>query len=285
MSFHKKPATYVSHVHLNVQNLDRALHFYREVIGFSVLSQKGNMAELTADGKHALVTLEQPEDAVPKPRRTTGLYHFALLLPTREHLAQIVLHLAERDIPLGSADHLVSEALYLHDPDGNGIEIYRDRDPSEWEWQNREVSMTVDPLDFRDLLDGVRRQPWDGLPPETIMGHIHLHVARLDEAETFYADGLGFEVVNRYGGHALFVSTGNYHHHIGLNVWNGIGAPAPPENSVGLHEYTIVFPDAEARGKAVDRIRALGAVVTETDGLMRTADPSGNRIVLVVEQA
>jgi catechol 2,3-dioxygenase len=270
-------------VHLKVQNLDRALHFYREIIGFSVLSRQGNMAELTADGRHALVTLEQLDDAVPKPRRTTGLYHFALLLPSREHLAQIVLHLAERDIPLGSADHLVSEALYLYDPDGNGIEIYRDRDPSEWVWQNREVSMAVDPLDFRDLLGGVRRQPWGGLPPETIMGHIHLYVARLDEAERFYADGLGFEVVNRYGGHALFVSTGNYHHHIGLNTWNGIGAPAPPENSAGLREYTIVYPDSEARGKAIDRIKALGAVVAEKDGLMRTADPSGNRIVLAVE--
>ena len=120
---------------LEVQDLDRALRFYQEVIGFNVLALKGNIAELTANGKRALITLEQPENAAPKPRRTTGLYHFALLLPSREHLAQIVLHFAEHDIPLGSSDYLVSEALYLHDPDGNGIEIYRDRDPSEWQWR------------------------------------------------------------------------------------------------------------------------------------------------------
>lgn len=284
MSFHKSPNTHINHVHLYVEDLDRSLRFYQEIIGFQVLAREGRSAALTADGKRALVTVEQPEGVVPKPRRTTGLYHYALLLPSRDHLAQIVLHLAEHGVPLGSADHLVSEALYLNDPDGNGIEIYRDRDPAEWQWSGDEVRMTTDPLDFHGLLRGVEKQPWDGLPADTIMGHIHLHVSRLEEAERFYVDGLGFDVVNRYGGQALFLSTGNYHHHIGLNTWVGVGAPAPPANSAGLHVYTMVYPDAAAREQAISRLQALGAAVTESDGRMLTADPSGNRIRLAVEQ-
>lgn len=284
MSFHKRPNTYVNQVHLYVQDLARSLRYYQEVIGFKVLSSSGNTAELTADGKTVLVKLEQPADVTAKPKRTTGLYHYALLLPSRADLAQIVLHFAELGIPLGSADHLVSEALYLNDPDGNGIEIYRDRDPSEWNWRNDEVNMTTDPLDFRGLLAGVEQQPWEGLPAGTIMGHLHLHVSRLDMAETFYVKGLGFQVVNRYGGQALFVSTGGYHHHIGLNTWNGVGAPPPPANSTGMHACTMVYPDEAARARAIERLTELGAKVSEQEGAYLTADPSGNRIRLIIEE-
>lgn len=284
MPFHKSPNTYVNHVHLHVQDLARSLKYYQDVIGFKVLSTTGNTAELTADGKTVLVTLEQPADVMAKPKRTTGLYHYALLLPSRADLAQIVLHFAELGIPLGSADHLVSEALYLNDPDGNGIEIYRDRDPSEWNWHNDEVNMTTDPLDFRGLLAGVEQRPWPGLPAGTIMGHIHLHVSRLDMAETFYTKGLGFNVVNRYGGQALFISTGDYHHHIGLNTWNGVGAPTPPANSAGLRSYTMVYPDEGTRAEAIARLGELGAEVKEKEGEYHTADPSGNRIRLILER-
>ena len=280
--FHQAPCTYVGRVNLKVRDLERALWFYREVIGFGVLVQTGGTALLTADGKTALLALEQPADVVPKREGTTGLYHFALLLPNRTDLARIVVHFARIGLRFGHSDHLVSEALYLSDPDGNGIEIYRDRDPSEWNWKNGEVEMAVDPLDFRDLLSEADDRPWDGLPAGTRMGHIHLHVAELGAAERFYADGLGFEVVNRFGTQALFLSTGSYHHHIGLNTWNGVGAPRPAANSVGLRSFTLVYPGETARERAVENLRKLGVDVTEEDGMYAADDPSGNRVLLTV---
>lgn len=280
--FHRKPSTYVGQVNLKVQDLDRSLRFYQEIIGFKVLEQTEKWASLTADGKTVLLSIEQPDDVIPMQGRTTGLYHYALLLPTRTDLARIVQHFAHIGLRLGSSDHLVSEALYLSDPDGNGIEIYRDREPSEWKWNQGEVEMTTDYLDFRDLLAGVEQQAWNGLPADTIMGHIHLHVSELNQTEQFYTKGLGFEVVNRYGGQALFISSAQYHHHIGLNTWNGVGAPKPPENSVGLKSFTIHYPNDEARERAVNNIQNMGATVTEENGVFATNDPAGNRILLVV---
>lgn len=283
MQFHRAPHIFVSHVELKVEHLERAKRFYRDGIGFRVLAEDDRRVELTADGKTPLLTLIQLADVIPKRGRTTGLYHFALLLPTRTDLARMVMHLAEWGIPLGSSDHLVSEALYLNDPDGNGIEIYRDRDPAEWEWvlDGREVRMAVDPLDFHDLLAGVSRE-WHGLPAGTLLGHIHLHVADLAAAERFYVEGLGFDVVNRYGRQALFLSTGRYHHHIGLNTWNGVGAPRPPANSVGLEAFTLQFPDEDRRSRALLQLEQLGAAVTERNGQYMTEDPSGNRIRLAL---
>jgi catechol 2,3-dioxygenase len=250
------------------------------VIGFQILSRSERTADLTADGRTALLTLEQPEGIVEKKRRTTGLYHFALLLPSRADLAQFVLHLASLDVPLGSADHLVSEAIYLSDPDGNGIEVYRDRDPSTWTWDDLEVRMATDPLDFRDLLKGVKDRTWQGLPQGTVMGHIHLHVAELAQTEVFYR-ALGFEVVSRFGPQALFVSNGKYHHHIGLNTWNGIGAPRPSASSVGLKWFDVIYPDDAARGQAVANLRQLGIAVAEEEAGWMVEDPSGNHIRLI----
>lgn len=282
MSFHRGPNTYVGQVNFKVQSLERALKFYQEVIGFKVLEQTERKAELTADGKTVLLSIEQPDNVEPKQGRTTGLYHFALLLPTRSDLAHIVQHFTNIGLRFGSSDHLVSEALYLSDPDGNGIEIYRDRDPSEWNWKHGEVGMAVDPLDFKDLLSGVEQQPWQGLPADTVMGHVHLHVSELAKTEDYYTKGLGFEVVNRFGTQALFISTGNYHHHIGLNTWNGVGAPKPAENSVGLQSLHIIYPDDAARDRAVTNLKNMNAPVSEENGAFATSDPSGNRILLLV---
>ncbi|MBG9544359.1 glyoxalase [Cytobacillus firmus] len=282
MNFHQKPITFVAQVNIKVQDLQRSLAFYKEVIGFKVLSKTDRTAELTADGKTALLRIEQPENAEPKMGRTTGLYHFALLLPKRSDLAKIVRHFVEIGLQFGSSDHLVSEALYLSDPDGNGIEIYIDRSPSDWTWKNGEVMMTVDPLDFPDLISIGQQQSWKGLPAGTVMGHIHLHVAELANTEKFYTEGLGFEAVCRYGTQALFISSGKYHHHIGLNTWNGVGAPQPSENSVGLQSFKLIFENEAAINQAVENLKKLGVAAAVENNKVITEDPSGNRIILGV---
>jgi catechol 2,3-dioxygenase len=283
MGFHSKPTTFVGHVKIKVENLERSLKFYQEVIGFDVLEQTDSMAKLTTDGKTSILSLVQPINAIPKQGRTTGLYHFAILLPERSDLANIVVHFVNKGIRFGSSDHLVSEALYLDDPDGNGIEIYIDRDPSEWSWHSEEVEMTVDPLDFENLLTTVSPgKSWLGMPEGTVMGHIHLHVSELKKTEEFYVKGLGFDVVNRYGTQALFLSTGKYHHHIGVNTWNGAGAPAPADNSVGLESFILILPNEEARNRCVSNLKQIGANVTEENNTFITYDPSGNRIVLAL---
>lgn len=280
MSFHQKPTIYVNHVQLKVQDLERSISFYQNVIGFNVLKQTRNTAQLTADGETVLVTLEQPENVTPKEGRTTGLYHFALLLPERSDLAKIVQHFQRHGVQFGSSDHLVSEALYLSDPDQNGIEIYVDRDPSLWTWKHNEVEMEVDPINFTDLLATSTNESWSGLPATTIMGHIHLHVADLQTAEAFYTKGLGLETVSRLGSQALFLSDGKYHHHIGMNVWNGVGAPPPAPRSVGLGSFTLLFPTKEKVEQVVDQLKGLGVEVMEADGGYVTADPSGNGVLL-----
>lgn len=282
MNFHKEPNTYVGQVNLKVQNVERALKFYQETIGFKILNQTEKSANLTADGKTVLLSIEQPDNVVPMQGKTTGLYHFALLLPTRTDLAQIVRHFTDIGLRFGSSDHLVSEALYLSDPDGNGIEIYCDRAPSDWDWSNGEVEMAVDPLRFSDLLADENQQAWSELPAGTVMGHIHLHVSDLREAEQFYTKGLGFEVVNRYGVQALFISTGKYHHHIGLNTWNGVGAPTPAENSVGLKSFTLIYPNNAAREHVIANLKNIGTSCIEENGGFVTSDPSGNRILLLI---
>ncbi|MGG3806164.1 VOC family protein [Metabacillus fastidiosus] len=282
MNFHQKPVTFVGEVNLKVQNLERSLAFYQEVIGFKVLEQTETSVSLTADGKTVLLSIQQPNNIVPKQERTTGLYHFALLLPRRSDLAKIVQHFIGIGLRFGSSDHLVSEALYLSDPDGNGIEIYIDRDPSEWKWGNEEVEMAVDPLNFVSLLAEGKQQSWKGLPAATVMGHIHLHVSELKKTEEFYIKGLGFEVVNRYGAQALFISDSKYHHHIGLNTWNGVGAPAPSPNSVGLESFTLMLPNEEKRNKIITQLNSIGVSVTEENNSFITSDPSGNRIYLQV---
>ena len=282
MNFHNSPNVYVGEVTLKVEKLERSLSFYREVIGFKVLKQTEKEATLTTNGHTPLLTIVQPAGVIPKETRTTGLYHFALLLPERGDLGSILNHFLKLNISLGSSDHLVSEALYLSDPDGNGIEIYWDRPASLWSWKDGSVKMTVDPLDAKGILAESEGKPWSGLPEGTVMGHIHLHVSDLQKAEEFYIKGLGFESVSRLGNQALFISTGGYHHHIGLNTWNGEGAPIPKENSVGLNYYTLQFPTAKERNQIIHQLNSIGAYVSEENGKVLTKDPSGNRIYLTV---
>lgn len=283
MSFHQKPHTFVSQVALRVNNIVKSLRFYEEVLGFQVLTRSNTKAVLTANGTTPLVTLEQLSRPEPKQERKTGLYHFALLLPSRADLGEVIRHLVKTAYPLqGASDHLVSEAIYLADPDGNGIEIYRDRSNANWEWSDNEVKMATLPLDAQAVLAEAKNEKWAGLPSHTVMGHIHLHVADLEETKVFY-EKLGFDVVSKFPNQALFMSTGRYHHHIGVNIWNGRGADAPSESSPGMKYFTIEFPDEKKRDIVVNRLKEIGAEVSKEEHAIFTKDPSQNQIKLVVQ--
>ena len=227
-----------------------------------------------------LVTLVHRPDAPLRPPRTTGLFHLALLVPSRADLARAFhrVHAAAWRFT-GASDHLVSEALYLDDPEGNGIEIYRDRPREEWETANGELKMGTLPLDLADVLAGVEDEGvGDGMASGTRIGHVHLQVADIPGAEAFYVGVLGFEpVVRAYPG-ALFVSAGGYHHHLGLNTWAGMGAPAPPEAARGLRSFSVVLPGPDALATVQASLAAAGN--QGLDGFTTFADPSGNRVVL-----
>ncbi|MBM7654364.1 VOC family protein [Neobacillus cucumis] len=278
--FHQEPNIYVGEVNIKVKNLENSITFYQNIIGFQILEKSERKGVLTADGKTPLVTLEQPADVIPKQGRTSGLYHFAILLPSRADLGGFLRHIIQTGYPLGAADHYVSEALYLEDPDGNGIEVYRDRPSSEWTWKNDLVNMATEQLDAEGILASSVAE-WDGLPPGTIMGHIHLHVGDLEKAKEFYTKGLGFDVVSYYP-QAVFLSSGGYHHHVAINTWQGAGAPTPPKNSVGLKWYTLVFPSEGAREKVIEQLKLLGAPISKEGNDYVTSDPAGNLIYLRV---
>jgi catechol 2,3-dioxygenase len=178
----------------------------------------------------------------------------------------------------GAADHGVSEALYLADPDGNGIEIYRDRPRAEWPFLGGQLRMGADPVDLDALLAEGSPADHRGLAPGTVIGHVHLHVSRLDTAQHFYVEVLGFELMQRYGPSALFVSAGGYHHHIGLNTWAGVGAPPPPPGAIGLRHFDVPLPTAGARADVERRLRTAGVEFEQTSAQLVVRDPSRNVI-------
>jgi catechol 2,3-dioxygenase len=277
------PATRVGAVHLTVADLPRSLDYYTGDVGLAVRERNGSLARLGSDREDLLVLYEEP-GARPVSGHT-GLFHFALMVPDRPALARWLRHAVDDGVRLtGMSDHLVSEALYLRDPDGHGIEIYRDRPRDEWRWDGDQVRMASLPIDPRDLLsalDGAGTAPYAGLPGDTTMGHVHLHVADVGEAERFYRDVLGFDQIARLGDQATFLSAGGYHHHVGANTWAGAGATPPPPGSAALRRATILLPDPAERDRIVDRVAAVGGEVEEADGQPLVRDPSGNALALV----
>ena len=274
------PAASIGGVHLTISDLERSVRFYESHLGFAVHRQDGRTAWLGAGGPDLLV-LSQCETA-PRVRGTTGLYHFAILVPTRADLARSLRRLvATETVMQGAADHGVSEALYLADPDGNGIEIYRDRPRAEWPYAGGQLRMGADPIDLDELLTEKTSVPdHAGLATSTVIGHVHLHVARLDDAERFYVGVIGFQLMQRYGPSALFVSAGGYHHHIGLNTWAGVGAPPPPPGAIGLRHFVVQLPSGAAVEEVAARLRAAEIPIeTAEDGLL-VRDPAENAIVL-----
>jgi catechol 2,3-dioxygenase len=277
------PQTVPGTVHVTVSDLSRSVDYYREAVGLELLEQGGSRAGLGTGGRELLVLLEEP--GARSSRGYTGLFHFALLVPERDQLAAWLAHAARDEVPLvGLSDHEVSEALYLADPDGHGIEIYRDRPRETWEGHVGEL-LTTGPLDVEDLLgelDDPASCPFDGLPPGTVMGHVHLKVADLPSNIAFYRDVLGFDLTAQLGTQAAFLSAGGYHHHVGANTWESAGAPSPPPGTAALRHATIVLPAVADRDEVVEKVEAAGLPVEERDGSPLVHDPSGNAFVLVV---
>jgi catechol 2,3-dioxygenase len=271
------PAAHIGAVELTISDLDRSVRFYQSHLGFVVHRREERVAWLGAGGADLLV-LSQCE-AAPRVRGTTGLYHFAILTPSRADLARALRRLVETDTVLqGAADHGVSEAIYLADPDGNGIEIYRDRPRDQWPIVEGLLQMGADPFDLDALLAEPAGASGAGLAAGTVIGHVHLHVSRLDEAKRFYVDVLGFDLMQRYGPSALFVSAGGYHHHIGLNTWAGVGAPPPPAGAIGLKFFVVTVPAAAAVDAVGDRLTAGGVAFDRTGDALLARDPSGNAV-------
>jgi catechol 2,3-dioxygenase len=281
------PATSLGVVSLTVSGLPRARAFYEEVLGL-VAHVRGDRQMILSDAAgHELVALHEDPDAPPFDPSGNGLFHLALLVPDRRELARSLVRIGSARWPLtGASDHLVSEALYLRDPDGNGIEVYRDRPRGQWQTDGRgSIRMATLPLDLDDVLAELDGAGGDAGPVAagTRIGHVHLQVADLDPAERFYCGVLGFDATARGYPGALFASAGGYHHHVGLNTWQSRGAPPLSPGAVGLRSFEVVLPDAAALEPVLGRLRAAGVGAEPIDGdagSLLVRDPFGIAIVL-----
>jgi catechol 2,3-dioxygenase len=282
-AFRLPDATRVGAVHLQVSDLARSLGYYEQVLGLRVQAATAVDATLGAPGgERPLVTLHTRRGVVPARRGAIGLYHFAILLPDRAALGRFAAHLSAVRVRVGMADHLVSEALYLSDPDGLGIEVYADRPRETWQRRDRELAMTTDPLDVTSVIAAGGGESWDGVPIGTTMGHVHLNVGDLDAAEAFYHRALGFDkTVWSYPG-ALFLSAGGYHHHLGTNIWSR--GPAPSEDEARLLEWELVVPTGEDVAAAGRHLRAAGYTTEDAGDGVAAADPWGTRVRIHAEQ-
>jgi catechol 2,3-dioxygenase len=283
--FRLPAATRLGRVRLQVSDLARSLAWYGDVLGLRVLHRADGQATLGTHGDdRPLVELHERPGAAPAPHRgRLGLYHFAILLPDRAALGRFVAHLAEVGERAGASDHLVSEALYLNDPDGLGIEVYADRPRGTWVWQSGQLAMDTRPLDLESLVRAADGQPWRGMPAGTVVGHVHLHVGTIDEAAAFYHGALGFDkVVWSYPG-ALFLSAGGYHHHLGLNTWAGAGARPAGENDARLLSWEVIVPASADADEAAASLRSASYTADRMNGGWRSADPWGTELHLVAD--
>ena len=268
-------------VRLQVADLDRSLAYYEGVLGLAVQAQEASHIVLGAHGAtRPLVELHGNAAArAMRPRARLGLYHFAILLPDRASLGRFVRHAAAQDLRLGAGDHLVSEAFYLTDPDGLGIEVYADRPRDTWRRLGRELMLATDPVDVDGVLAAAGDTRWSGMPAGTVMGHVHLHVGDLAAGQSFYGEGLGLDRITwRYPG-ALFLGAGGYHHHVGTNTWAGPTARPPEPDDARLLEWTIELPTTDDV-VAVERSLALaGHPVQRTPAnAIVAADPWGTAV-------
>jgi catechol 2,3-dioxygenase len=269
--------TQIGPVTLGVADVERSMGFYRDLLGLRELSSAGAVVTLGA-GAEPVLHLVGETGAAPPPPRASGLYHTAFLFPDRAALARVVTHLAANEYEFtGASDHLVSEAFYLDDPDGLGVELYRDRPRAEWRWKDGRIEMASLPLDVQDVLSNADRG-FDGAPEGTRVGHLHLKVSGISEAEEFYRGILGFDVMTRFGDSASFLSAGGYHHHLGANIWQSRGAPPAPDGFAGLRAFTIEANGAADMRAIEARAVAAGRPIALAENALMLTDPWRHRI-------
>ena len=268
-------------IRLQVAELERSLEYYLRVIGLKLLEKTGNNALLgTFSDKKPLLQLHENKTAKPVPRRgRLGLYHFAILLPTRAELGKFLKHLADLGAYAGMSDHTFSEALYLTDPDGLGIEVYADRPRSSWQYKNNEILATTLPLDAQGVVQAAGDERWQGMPAGSVLGHIHFYVDDLERAASFYHEGLGFDIVIRSYPGAMFVSAGGYHHHVGLNTWAAGAEPATADDA-RLLSWELGLGSEAVIDDAITRLAALGFETEQKDGVWQAVDPWGSVVRL-----
>ncbi len=276
------PRTEMGRVRLRVAGLSRSIEFYTGALGLTEIRRADGEAALGAGGEELVILYEHP-GAGRRPKGTTGLYHYAILLPDRAGLSRVLRRLTEYGWRLwGASDHLVSEALYLDDPDGNGIELYRDRPRSQWRWNGDTIQMDTLRLDPNGLL--AETEESGEMPAGTRIGHVHLHVGDIERARRFYHETLGFDITTLWGNEALFLSAGGYHHHLGLNTWAGADAPRATSGTAGLERFEILLPGEEDLEQAAQRLEQAGESVERDGASILTADPWGNRIEITASQ-
>ncbi len=287
------PATLMGHVALTVANLENQIAFYTQVLGFKLHWQEGNRAGL-GTGERELLRLTQ-EPNLKRYRGVTGLYHFAVLFPNQRELARAVARLFALKIENYPTDHIMTKTTYLDDPEGNGIELYAESpEDGTWSLANGEyitrrkdgsLSSGREPLDVDALFRNLKQDdPLDQpVPPETRMGHVHLHVRNIEEAVDFYHGIIGFDVMGVAKAFRMaFVSAGGYHHHLGLNTWQGEGAPPPPADAAGLRYFTIELPSQEALNQVIERVDAAGISSSQTQDGLLFHDPSQTGVMLTL---
>jgi len=279
-------STRIAHARFRVSNLERSVAFYQDLVGMVLLSKERHRAILSGNAEQDPV-LYLTEDATAPRRnpRSPGLFHMALLYPRRSELARVFMRLHEVRWPFqGFADHGVSEALYLADPDANGIELYIDRPRDDWPYRNGELQMVTEPLDVQSLLSELRspQQRLSATATDVAIGHMHLQVSDLNKAEEFYHGALGFDVTQRNFPGALFMSAGGYHHHIGVNTWNSRGASSSPEGAAGLSSFALALADASSAESLRETLRPSPYWNGEVDGGFQLRDPDGLRLDILI---
>ena len=279
-NYHTSDIPHIKNVQLKVSDLERSLNFYTQVLGLSILNQTASQAELGNTKGQSLIELVELKNAIKRPQRFAGLYHVALLVPNRIALAKLVQHFIDHKIPVqGASDHGISEAIYLADPDGNGIEIASDTPDDTWPWINGKLDILGKngPMDIDAVLASKNKdEVFEKMEAETIVGHLHLHASELEKSKQFYTEILGMDVVIDLPNSALFMSYAGYHHHIALNLWNGRNVPQNPVNAPGLALARLQVPSLEFLREIEDKLIKHQYSYTKKDQTLFVLDPSGN---------